>query len=227
MIEHYIGHASTFAGDIDGLVTAITVLVGVWFVLVELVFFGLIVAFRAKAGVKAEYITGEEAHQMRWIAIPHYLVLVCDIFMIVASVRVWMNVKQDLPVAEDTVRVIGQQWAWSFVHAGPDGELGTADDIATVDELHVKVGKNTHFKLESRDVMHDFSVPAFRLKQDAIPGRVITGWFQATKTGTFDIQCAEMCGIGHDLMPAQIVVDTEASYDKWIAEKSQALAAAR
>lgn len=227
MIERYIEQASTYASDIDGVIWSITVLVGVWFVLVEVIFFGLIVAFRKKPGVKAEYITGEEAHQMRWIAIPHYLVLVCDIFVIVASVRVWMHVKQELPVAEDTVRVVGQQWAWSFVHAGPDHELGTADDVATVDELHVKVGKNTHFKLEARDVMHDFSVPVFRLKQDAIPGRVITGWFKPTKTGTFDIQCAEMCGIGHGLMPGRIVVETEASYDKWIAEKSQALAAAR
>ena len=80
--------------------------------------------------------------------------------------------------------MVAQQWAWSFVHPGPDGQLDTADDIKTVDELHVKVDTLYHFKLESRDVLHSFSVPVFRLKQDVIPGRVITGWFQPTQTGT-------------------------------------------
>ena len=94
------------------------------------------------------------------------------------------------------MRAIGQQWAWTFVHPGPDGELDTDDDISKINELHVEVDRLYHYKLESRDVLHDFSVPVFRLKQDAIPGRVITGWFTPTKTGEWDIQCAEMCGTG-------------------------------
>src|SRR5215831_12667296 len=191
MIERYIEQASTYAADIDNLVLLVGVLVGFWFILVELVFFGLIVAFRRRPGVRAEYITGEEKHQKRWVGIPHELVLVCDVVIIIAAVRVWVNVKQTLPPAQETVRVVAQQWAWSFVHPGKDGKLDTADDIRTVDELHVEVGKLYHFQLVSRDVIHSFSVPAFRLKQDAIPGRVITGWFQPTQTGTFDIQCAK------------------------------------
>ena len=109
----------------------------------------------------------------------------------------WYKIKQDLPRADETISVVGEQWKWRFTHPGRDGELGTQDDVETVDELHVKVGKTYHFKLESNDVLHDFSVPVFRLKQDAVPGRVITGWFKPTKTGIYDIQCAEMCGIGH------------------------------
>src|SRR3954471_22140768 len=179
MIERYIEQVSTYAADIDNLITMIAVIVGFWFVLVEVVFFGLIVAFREKPGVKAQYITGEEKHQKRWIGIPHELVLLCDIAIIIGAVRVWVEVKQTQPPAQETVRIIAQQWAWSFVHPGPDGKLDTADDIKTVDELHVKVNTNYHFKLEARDVLHSFSVPVFRLKQDAIPGRVITGWFNA------------------------------------------------
>jgi len=216
----FIEQASTYAADIDNLVFLVSVLVGFWFILIEFVFFGLIVAFRRRPGVKAQYITGEEKHQKRWVGIPHELVLVCDVVIIIAAVRVWVNVKQEQPVAQETVRVIAQQWAWSFVHAGPDGKLDTADDIKTVDEMHVKVGTNYHFKLESRDVLHSFSVPVFRIKQDAIPGREITGWFNATKTGTHDIQCTEICGIGHGLMPARIVIQTKGEYDAWTASQT-------
>jgi cytochrome c oxidase subunit 2 len=219
-IEHFIEQASTYAADIDNLIWLVGVIVGFWFLLLEFVFFGLIVAYRRRPGVKAQYITGEEKHQKRWVGIPHELVLVCDVVIIIAAVRVWVDVKQTLPPAQDTVRVIGQQWAWSFVHPGPDGKLDTADDIKTVDEMHVKIGSVTHFKLESRDVLHSFSVPVFRLKQDVIPGREITGWFKATKTGIHDIQCTEICGIGHALMPARIVIQTKGEYDAWTAAQT-------
>lgn len=217
MIERYIAQASTYAADIDGLVLLVGLLVGFWFVLIEVILFGLIVAYRKRPGVKAEYISGEEKHEKRWIAVPHELVLLCDVVIIIAAVRVWVDVKQTLPPAQETVRVIAQQWAWSFVHPGADGKLDTADDIKTVDELHVKVGKTYHYKLEARDVLHSFSVPVFRLKQDAIPGRVITGWWKATRTGVHDIQCTEICGIGHALMPARIYIQSESDYNLWAA----------
>jgi len=226
MIERYIEQASTYAADIDGLVLLVGLLVGFWFVLVEVVFFGLIVAYRKRPGVKAQYISGEEKREKRWIALPHELVLVCDVVIIIAAVRVWVDVKQTLPPAQDTVRVIAQQWAWSFVHAGPDRKLDTPDDIKTVDEMHVKVGTTYHFKLEARDVLHSFSVPVFRLKQDAIPGRVITGWFKATRTGVHDIQCTEICGIGHALMPGRIYIQSDSDYASWMASHT-ATASAR
>ena len=87
----------------------------------------------------------------------------------------------------------------------PGQRLDTADDITKINELHVSTDTLYHYKLEANDVLHNFSVPVFRLKQDAIPGRVITGWFEPTMTGEFDIQCAEICGIGHGLMPARII----------------------
>jgi cytochrome c oxidase subunit 2 len=219
MIEQFVPAASTFAGEIDGLITLIFVLVGFWLVVSEVVFFGLIFRFRKKEGTPAEYITGDEKHIKRWITYPHMLVLVCDIFIVVGAVRVWYDVKQVLPEAEQTVRITGQQWAWSFVHPGPDGQLDTSDDIATVDELHLQVDTLYHYKLDARDVLHSFSVPAFRLKQDAVPGRVITGWFEPTLTGTFDLQCAEICGIGHGLMVARIVVESPEEHAAWMAQR--------
>ncbi len=220
MIERYVEALSTYAPDIDNLILFIGVLVGFWLVLCEVIFFYFIVRFRAKDGKRAEYITGEEKTQKRWISLPHLLVLVCDVFIVVGAVKVWYDVKQQLPEPYETVRIVGQQWAWSFVHPGADHELGTADDIKTVDELHVEVGKVYHFKLEARDVLHSFSVPVFRLKQDAVPGRIITGWFEATGTGTYDIQCAEICGIGHGVMAARIVIESSEQLADWVAEQS-------
>jgi cytochrome c oxidase subunit 2 len=220
LIELYVPSASTYSRDIDFVFSLVFWIVGFWFLASELVFFWLILRFRKKDGVRAQYITGDLKSEHRWVSWPHMAVLVFDVVIIVAAVRVWYTVKQDLPAADQTVRIVGQQWAWSFVHPGPDGKLDTADDIATVEELHVQVDTTYHFKLEARDVLHSFSVPVFRLKQDAIPGRVITGWFEATKTGTYDIQCAEICGIGHGIMGARIVIETPAQHAAWMASQS-------
>jgi cytochrome c oxidase subunit 2 len=224
MIESLVPAASTYASDIDDLFTLIFVLVGFWFFLCQGVFFWLLFRFRKREGVKSEYITGELKHEKRWITIPHLLVLVCDVFIIVGAVRVWYDVKQWLPEEAgenvEIVRVIGQQWAWTFVHPGPDGELGTDDDIPKINELHVKVDQFYHYQLEATDVLHNFSVPVFRLKQDAIPGRVITGWFKPTMTGEFDVQCAEICGVGHGLMGARIFIETPEQHAAWMADHS-------
>ncbi|CAG0959115.1 cytochrome c oxidase subunit II [Myxococcaceae bacterium] len=220
MIERFLPVASTYAGDIDFVFDLIFWTVGFWFLLAQGVFFWLLVRFRKRDGVRAQYVTGELKSEKRFITIPHALVLVCDVFIVFFAIRVWYDVKQHLPEAQQTVRVVAQQWAWSFVQPGPDGRLDTADDIKTVDELHVQVGTTYHFQLVSRDVVHSFSVPVFRLKQDVIPGRVITGWFEPTRTGTFDIQCAEICGIGHGYMPGRIVIETAEQHAAWMASHS-------
>jgi cytochrome c oxidase subunit 2 len=221
MIEHYVAAASTFASQIDFVFDLIFWVVGVWFLLTAGIFFYLILAHRRRsADARATYLTGAEAYPKKVITYAHALVIVCDVFLVYFAIAAWYEVKMKLPPADATVRVIGQQWAWSFVHPGPDGLIDTDDDIKTVDELHVEVDKLYHFKLEARDVLHSFSVPVFRLKQDAIPGRVITGWFQATETGTHDIQCAEICGIGHGLMPARIVIETPEQHAAWVARES-------
>ncbi|MGD8601372.1 MAG: cytochrome c oxidase subunit II, partial [Gemmatimonadota bacterium] len=95
-------------------------------------------------------------------------------------------------------------------------------DIFTVDDLHVEVDQVYHFQLQSRDVLHSFSVPVFRIKQDAIPGRSITGWFEATGTGDHDIQCAEICGIGHGVMAARIHIESSDEHAAWIQSASAA-----
>lgn len=219
MIEMLVPEASTYARDIDWLFTSIFLIVGFWFLLAQGVFFWLLFRFRKRDGVPGQYITGEEKAEKRWISIPHALVIVCDVFLIAATVIVWRNVKQVQPPADETVRIIGQQWAWTFVHPGPDKQLDTADDVTEVNELHVKTNTVYHFELTSKDVLHSFSVPAFRLKQDAVPGRMITGWFEPTTVGQYDIQCAEICGIGHALMPARLFIETETAHAEWLRDR--------
>lgn len=225
MIGNLVERASSFADDIDFLILLIGVTVGVWFFLVQAVFFWLLYKFSASRQPRAKYITGDGKDDKKLISLAHMLVLVCDVVILVAAVRVWYEVKQDLPEADSVVRITGQQWTWSFRHPGIDGKLDTPDDILTTDVLHLEVDKTYHFQLDSRDVLHSFSVPAFRLKQDAVPGRTITGWFATTTTGEFDLQCAEMCGIGHGVMAARVVIEDAEGHAKWQTEHTPAAAA--
>ncbi|MBL8950357.1 MAG: hypothetical protein JNK82_06250 [Myxococcaceae bacterium] len=216
MISKYVEEGSTYAGDIDQLILWILVITGFWFMLALGVFIGLIVKYTAKPGVKAKYVSGEDPKEKRWVTWPHYATLLFDVVILIAAVRVWTHVKIEQPPIDETVRVVAQQWAWTFVHAGPDGKLDTDDDIRLVDEMHVEMGKTYGFELSSRDVLHSFSVPVFRLKQDAIPGRIIKGWFKPTLLGQFDIQCTEICGIGHALMPGRIYVEDHDTHQAWL-----------
>jgi cytochrome c oxidase subunit 2 len=229
MIERILPQVSSFAGQIDSLIGLVAVITLLWFFAAQAVFFGFIFKFRAKPGVKALHIDGYDPKHKRWITYPHNAVLVFDVIILVFAVRVWNHVKIDLPEKPDeVVKVIGQRWAWSFQHGGVDGKLDTNDDIFTAEEMHVKQGDNVVFVGTSRDVLHSFSVPVFRLKQDVIPGREGLGWFKAEKAGTFDIQCTEICGIGHGVMYGRIIVHTPAEYDAWLASapKGEAIAGA-
>ena len=222
MIDNYVPRASTYAKDIDRLCNLITFLVGFWFIVAELALFWFIFKFRRKPGVKADYIAGDKKEHKRWISIPHFLIIICDVVLIAGTIVVWAKVKQRMPEAEQTIRVTGAQWAWIFQHPGPDGRLDTQDDITLVDELHVKKDTVYHFELQSQDVLHSFSVPAFRLKQDAVPGRVIKGWFEPIEVGQYDIQCAEMCGIGHGLMAAKLSIENPDQHVAWMESQTPA-----
>jgi cytochrome c oxidase subunit 2 len=219
MMEHLIEQASSYAAEVDRVIWVVAVLGGFWLFLSEAVLFYFLLRFRRGKQPKAHYMTGETHREKAWIHWPHNLVILCDVVIVAFAMSAWYNIKQDLPPADATIRVVGQQWAWRFVHPGSNGELGTKEDVETMDELHLQVNKTYHFKLESSDVLHSFSVPVFRLKQDAVPGRVITGWFKPTKIGEYDIQCAEICGIGHGVMVGKLIVQSEDDYAQWIAAK--------
>jgi cytochrome c oxidase subunit 2 len=112
-----------------------------------------------------------------------------------------------------------EQFEWYPTYPGPDGQLGTDDDIeAPINIIHVPVNQKVIINLSSRDVLHSFFVPALRVKQDAVPGRPISLWFEATQTGEYEIACAELCGLGHYRMRAFLTVEDEATFQAWLAE---------
>ena len=226
MLERYLTAASTYAHSIDHLFILIAVLVGFWLVVAEVVLFVFIFKYREKEGRPTRHITGEEKELHRWVTIPHMLVILCDIVILIPAIIVWYNIKQAQPPADRTIRVYAQQWAWSFQDPGPDGIFDTADDIRTVGALHVAINTTYHFELMSRDVVHSFAIPSFRLKQDALPGRTITGWFRPNRLGTYDIQCTQMCGMGHALMAGRIIVETQQEHAAWLMQQANPSAAA-
>jgi cytochrome c oxidase subunit 2 len=106
------------------------------------------------------------------------------------------------------INVVGKQWMWKIEH--PEGNR-------EIDELHVPLGRNIKLTLASEDVIHSFFLPAFRVKQDVVPGRYSTLWFKANKLGTFHLFCSEYCGTHHSAMVGSIFVMTPEDYQQWLA----------
>ena len=139
------------------------------------------------------------------------------------------------------IEVMAWQWGWQYRLPGEDGKLGTAqvgkitdenpfginlddeygkDDILIQsDELHLKTNRPVKILLRSVDVLHNYYVPQFRSKMDAIPGIISYYWFEPNKVGEYEVLCAEYCGVGHYAMRAKVVVDTEQNYENWLSEQ--------
>jgi cytochrome c oxidase subunit 2 len=124
------------------------------------------------------------------------------------------------------VEVTAQQWAWTFRYAGADGRFDTADDIVTLNELHVPVATPIYLKLRSKDVVHSFYLPNFRTKIDAVPGSTTRLWFQAREPGLFEVGCAQHCGVNHYKMRGLLTVTSDGDFRRW-AERAAADSALR
>jgi len=132
----------------------------------------------------------------------------------------WPDEKKEKVVK---VQVMAQQWAWSFRYAGADGEFDTADDIITLNDLRVPVGRKVLIQLTAKNVVHAFYIPNIKLKMDAIPGKVTRMWFDLNRPGVYDIACSKVCGIHHYLMRAKLTVYSEDNYNHWM-QKAQKVA---
>ncbi len=213
---HYLPfQLSSFAGDIDQVIRVIYYIVGTWFVAAEVILFWLIFGSRSKPGVRAAWLPG--TGRAKWAVLaPVCAVLACDLIIEKASSPTWEYVKLDIPHPDVEVKIEARQFAWIFTYPGKDGILGTEDDLVAK-ELHVPVNKKVVFHLEAADVLHNFYVKDLRLKQDAVPGRSIKGWFDTNTEGTYEIACAEICGKGHTLMGSKLVVDSNEAYQSFLA----------
>lgn len=215
---------STTGGGIDAIILFITITFGILFVIGEVVLISFAIKYRKGKGRKAAYVPGNTFQALLWILIPVTVILGIDIGLDVMQAPVWDAIKIHFPKPDETVEVLGRQFSWQFTHAGLDGKLGTGDDIQSPDILRVPVGKKILFQLKSADVLHALWIPNLRLQQDAVPGRTIEGWFEATEEGVYPISCAQLCGVGHGMMKGELHVMKPEEYEAWVHEESKKLA---
>src|SRR5438105_980851 len=214
-------NVSTFGRDIDWLfhlIYAITAITGILVFGCMIVF---LVMYRDRPGRRARYTHGNTTLEIVWTVVPALILVV----LTVLSVPAWSKIKMSQPPTDLVIQVVAKQFNWQVFYPGPDGKFGTDDDKKFLDEMHVPVNKPVKVILKSQDVIHSFFVPSFRIKQDAVPGREIMAWFDATKPGKYEWPCAELCGFGHSGMKGWVYVQTAEDYAKWAAENLSAGAA--
>jgi cytochrome c oxidase subunit 2 len=206
---------STYGRHIDGLFELIYYITLVTFILVETLLVVFIVRYRQRPGRRAVYTHGNTALEIAWTIAPAVILVVLGIM----SNQWWAVIKSEVPETDFQVRVTGKQFNWEILYPGPDGKFDTPDDVKFDNDLHVPVDTVIALKLRSNDVIHSFFLPNLRFKQDAVPGREIDGWFEATKVGTYEMPCAELCGFGHSGMKGYLFVHTAEEYRRWAQEK--------
>ena len=195
--------ASTVAESVD-ILYVFLVLMSVFFstlIFVLLLYFAIKYRRRSDTERPAP-IHGDLRLELLWIVVPLGLTMV--IFVWGAKVFFHMSTP---PAEAIEISAVGKQWMWKFQH--PSGHR-------EINELHVPVGRAVKLTMSSEDVLHDFYVPAFRVKMDVLPGRFTTAWFEATKTGSFHLFCAEYCGTVHSGMIGKVIVMTPAAYERWL-----------
>lgn len=205
---------STFGAEIDSLFYLIYYITAGVFLLVTVLMVAFLILYRHREGRRAIYSHGHTTLEIIWTVIPAIILVVLSFL----SQKTWGNVKGYLPPSQLRVQVTAKQFAWEMLYPGPDGEFNTTDDLKLDNELHVPVNKVVRVVLKSKDVIHSFFLPNLRLKQDAVPGRAIEAWFEATKPGRYELPCAELCGFGHYTMRGFLIVHPPDEYQKWMKE---------
>jgi cytochrome c oxidase subunit II len=236
--------ASKGGEQIDQLTYFIYYLTGAVFVLTQVVYIYFLIKYRAKKGVRATYSHGDNRLELIWTAIPTAIFIGLWGY----SNHMWWDVIHKEPPPDTMqVAVTAYQFGFAFQYPGPSGKLGQSDvkllsaenvfgndrsdPLAKEDfqsgVLELPVNKAVRIRLNSRDVIHGFYIPAFRLYQDAVPGRTIDWvWFIPTRIGSFDLACSQLCGSGHYNMKAQIEVVSQEEFDKWYKQKLAAVSSA-
>src|SRR5450755_3277811 len=196
--------ASTVAGQVDALYIALIVITGSVSLLIWLliIYFGIKYRRRPDNELAQEY-EPPQILEIGWIVVPTMIFI--GIFLWGAWV---FFQEQRVPANALDVYATGRQWMWKFEHATGQREINT---------LHVPVGRPVRITMASEDVIHSLWFPAFRVKMDVLPSRYRTMWFQATKTGTFHIFCAEYCGTNHSAMIGWVIVMEPTEYQRWLA----------
>lgn len=173
---------------------------------------------------------GSRGDTWRAILLP---VGVTTVIFLVVDGNLWLTSMRDLYgayLATDSaerepgavrIEINAQQWMWNVRHAGLDGRFATDDDVVTSGEMRVPVGRAVVVQLASSDVVHSFFLPHFRVKLDAVPGRIATTWFRPVAPGSYEIACTQHCGVHHHLMRGVVTVMEPGDFDRWVADGSR------
>lgn len=198
--------ASTVAGNVDALFIFLLIVSGLMSLLIFACILFFAARYRYRPNVPAEQIEGSTKLEITWTLIP------LGVFMVIFLWGAVVYFRERTP-PRDTAEIytVAKQWMWKFEHAEGQREI---------DELHVPVGRDVKMIMTSQDVIHSFFVPAFRIKQDVLPGRYTVAWFRATKPGTYHLFCAEYCGTQHSGMIGSVVVMEPAQYESWMSSTS-------
>jgi cytochrome c oxidase subunit 2 len=194
--------------------------------------------FRRGRNPRADY-HGVRSHFSTWTEVA---VGVAEVVLLVAfAIPAWATRVADLPPESEAtvVRVVGEQFAWNIHYPGPDGEFGStniklvspdnplgldrnsmhaADDITTINQLNLPVNRPVIVHLSSKDVIHSFGLPNFRVKQDAIPGMFTPVWFTPNRPGDYEIACSQLCGLGHYRMRGFVTIQSDGDFKKFLEE---------
>jgi len=234
-------NASSHGHQVDMIIYLVHLLMFVLFAGWAVYFIIALFKFRRKKHPKANY-HGVQSHITSWIEIG--VVVIEAILLIGFSIPLWAKQVNAFPKRSDTIeiRVIAEQFAWNIHYPGNDGVFGKTDmqyfnkqsnpigldpvdpngkdDITTINQLHLPVGRPAIIRLTSKDVMHSFFLPVMRVKQDVIPGMSIPTWFTPTQTGQFEIACSQLCGLGHYRMKGFLTIHSQEDFDQWASEQA-------
>ena len=207
---------------VDGVLGYLTLCTGIAFAVLVVVLAVTLIFHRARAGRPyGQYTTGDSVRaRVLTFGVGLTLFVAIDVTLAVRASahlreRFWAYPDGDPNALR--VEVTARQWAWTFRTAGPDGRFATPDDVVTLGELHVPIGRPVYLKLRSKDVVHSLYLPNFRTKLDAIPGTTTRMWVEATLPGRYEIGCAQHCGVSHYKMRGWLIATPEDEYRAWLA----------
>ena len=216
---------STTGFEVDRLFWLAAWLTGVAFLAVIGALAWFLLRYRARPGHRSYYTHGESPQALALtggLALAVFVLI--DVNLAWHDHRAWAAVWGHPPAPGTALRVeiMPEQFAWNIRYAGPDGRFRTADDVTTINQLHVPAGRPVVVQLSSKDVIHSFFLPNLRIKMDAVPGLVTSLYFQAQRPGVYDIACAEHCGFGHYRMRGWLTVESSAeTFNAWLAQQAR------